>query len=383
MPSDRGRIAALPGRVDDTNGCSGDFELRDGIEETGNEPRRPRLVYPFEAGPEPGTGEVVEVAPGVLWLRQPLGGPLVFINVWALADGDGWALVDTGIQTHESAQAWRKAFAGALGAKPITRMIVTHLHPDHIGLAGWITRKFGCRLWMTRLEYFQCRMLVADTGREAPEDGIRFYRAAGWDEEALETYKARFGGFGKMIYQLPDSYRRLEDGDEFEVGGRTWRVVTGNGHSPEHACLYCPELKLLISGDQVLPRISSNVSVFPTEPDADPLTDWMTSLAKLKAAVPDDVLVLPAHNDPFHGLHARLDHLIGGHERALEKLERSLAGGPKRAIDVFGALFARPIGPELAGMATGESLAHINCLIARGKAVREDDSDGVAWYRAA
>lgn len=343
---------------------------------------RPRLTYPFEAGPKPGSGEVVEVAPGVLWLRQPLWGALGFINVWAVADGEGWTLVDTGMQTKETAQAWRAAIAGALGGKPVTRVICTHLHPDHVGMAGWLTRKFDCRLWMTRLEYFQCRMLVADTGREAPEDGVRFYRAAGWDEEALETYKARFGGFGKAIYQLPDSYHRLSDGDEFDIGGRTWRVVTGNGHSPEHACLYCPELKLLISGDQVLPRISSNVSVFPTEPDADPLSDWLHSLSKLKAAVPDDVLVLPAHNDPFYGLHARLDHLKAGHERSLGRLEKQLAE-PRRAIDVFGSLFARKIGPELAGMATGESLAHLNCLIRRGKAVRQIDNDGVAWYRAA
>ena len=356
--------------------------MRDGIEETASEIRRPKLDYPFETGPTPGTGETVDVAPGVKWLRMPLGGSLQFINVWALEDGDGWCVVDTGMQTRDTSQAWRAAFKDALGGLPITRVIVTHLHPDHVGLAGWMTRKFGCRLWMTRLEYLQCRMLVADTGREAPEDGMRFYKAAGWDEDALENYRARFGGFGKAIYQLPDSYRRLDDGEEFDIGGRIWRIVTGNGHSPDHACLYCPELKLLISGDQVLPRISSNVSVFPTEPDADPLTDWMTSCAKVKREVPDDVLVLPAHNDPFHGLHARLDHLIAGHERSLGRLEKSLAE-PKRAIDVFGALFARPIGPDLVGMATGESLAHINCLIERGKAVANTDADGVIWYRAA
>jgi glyoxylase-like metal-dependent hydrolase (beta-lactamase superfamily II) len=155
-----------------------------------------------------------------------------------------------------------------------------------------------------------------------------------------------------------------------------------DGHAHGHLCLSNALANLLISGDQVLPRISSNVSVFPTEPDADPLSDWLTSLAKLKAAIPDEVLVLPAHNDPFHGLHARLDHLTAGHERSLARLEKVLAER-KRAVDVFGALFARQIGPELAGMATGESLAHINCLIRRGRAVREVDSDGVAWYRAA
>jgi glyoxylase-like metal-dependent hydrolase (beta-lactamase superfamily II) len=260
--------------------------MRDGLEEDATEPRRPKLAYPFETVPEQGTGDAVEVAPGVLWLRQPLGGSLQFINVWAIADGEGWAIVDTGVQTKETSQAWRAAFAGALGGKPVTRVICTHLHPDHVGLAGWIVRKFDCRLWMTRLEYFQCRMLVADTGREAPEDGVRFFKAAGWDEDAIENYKARFGGFGKAIYALPDSYRRLSDGEDFDIGGKTWRVVTGQGHSPDHACLWCPELDVLISGDQVLPRISSNVSVFPTEPEADPLSDWLTSLAKVKATVP-------------------------------------------------------------------------------------------------
>jgi len=355
--------------------------MRDGIEEDATEPRRSRLAYPFETVPEPGTGDAVEAAPGVLWLRQPLGGSLQFINVWAIQDGEGWAIVDTGVQTKETSQAWRAAFAGALGGKPVTRVICTHLHPDHVGLAGWIVRKFDCRLWMTRLEYFQCRMLVADTGREAPEDGVRFFKAAGWDEDAIENYKARFGGFGKAIYALPDSYRRLSDGEAFDIGGRTWRVVTGQGHSPDHACLWCPELDVLISGDQVLPRISSNVSVFPTEPEADPLSDWLTSLAKVKATVPDSVLVLPAHNDPFHGLHARIDHLINGHERGLSRLEKKIAE-PKRVVDVFGALFARPIGPDLLGMATGEALAHLNCLIGRDLITRQTDGEGVAWYGA-
>jgi glyoxylase-like metal-dependent hydrolase (beta-lactamase superfamily II) len=224
-------------------------------------------------------------------------------------------------------------------------------------------------------------MLVADTGREAPEDGVRFFHAAGWDNEGIDTYKARFGGFGKAIYQLPDSYRRMVDGETFAIGDHVWRVVTGQGHSPDHACLWCEDLGVLISGDQVLPRISSNVSVFPTEPDADPLTDWLTSLAKVKATVPDTVLVLPAHNDPFRGLHARIDGLISGHERGLARLAGKLAE-PRRAVDTFGALFARPIGPDLLGMATGEALAHLNCLIGRGLAVREADANGVNWYRA-
>jgi len=357
----------------------GGRRVRDGFEETIGETPRPRLTYPFEKGPE--TGEAVDVAPGVKWLRMPLGGALAFINVWAIEEDGGWAIVDTGMGGPDTQQAWRAAFAGALGARPVTRVFVTHMHPDHIGMAGWLTRKFQCRLWISRLEFLMCRSLAADTGREAPADALNFYRAAGWDEEALENYRARFGGFGRALHALPDSFHRLTDGDEITIGGRLWKVVVGSGHSPEHACLWCPELKLFISGDQVLPKISSNVSVFPTEPSGDPLTDWLTSLAAIKEQVPDDVLVLPAHNDPFHGLHARLDHLIGGHERGLTRLSGLLAE-PRRAVDVFPALFRRKIDQWLLGLATGESLAHLNCLIARGQAVKETDSAGVDWYRA-
>jgi glyoxylase-like metal-dependent hydrolase (beta-lactamase superfamily II) len=247
-------------------------------------------------------------------------------------------------------------------------------------MAGWLTRKFGIRLWMTRLEYLMCRVLVADTGREAPEDGISFYRRAGWNEDAIEYYRTRFGNFGKTTYALPESYRRLRDGEWIRIGDHDWQVVTGMGHSPEHACFFCPELKLIISGDQVLPKISSNVSVFPTEPDANPLGDWLQSIERLRLAIPDDVLVLPAHNEPFRGLHARLEHLARGHHRSLERLRHSLAT-PRRAIDVFGALFARQITePGLLNLATGEAMAHLNYLVHRGEARVTLDAQGVAWY---
>ena len=314
---------------------------------------------------------------------MPMPYALSHINLWAIEDGNGWAIVDTGLQTSETTAAWRKLFSGPLGTGGTTRVLVTHMHPDHVGMAGWLTRKFDCRLWMTRTEYLTCRMLVADTGREAPEDGIRFYRKAGWDEDALEHYRTRFGNFGKMTHALPDSYRRLQDKESITIGDHQWTIVVGNGHSPEHACLYCPDLKLLISGDQVLPRISSNVSVFPTEPDADPLEDWMGSLEKLKREVPNDVLVLPAHNEPFRGLHARLDYLASSQVSALERLRTALQQ-PKRAVDVFHTLFSRQItlnDHSQLGLATGESVAHLNYLIYRGEAIAQIDDDGVAWYR--
>ena len=343
---------------------------------------KPTLVYPFEVPPE--AGKTLEVAPGVVWIRMPLPMRLNHINVWGLEDEGGWAVVDTGMGTDDTLTAWRAVFAGGTDKRPLTRVFVTHMHPDHIGMAGWLTRKFNCRLWMTRLEYLHCRVLTADTGRKAPEDGVIFFKRAGWSDSAIENYQARFGKFGKYIHTLPDSYRRIADGEDIKIGKHTWRVIVGTGHSPEHACLYCAELKLLISGDQVLPKISSNVSVHPTEPDADPMRDWLESLAKLKREVPDDVLVLPSHNDCFRGLHARLDYLAASQLRTLDRLRKTLQE-PKRTVDVFTSLFGRSIDESDSGLlslATGEGLACLNYLVHRGEAARTLDDSGVAWYRA-
>lgn len=337
------------------------------------------LTYPFAAPPAP--GEMLDVASGVKWQRMPLPFALNHINLWALEDGDGWTLVDTGMKTPQTATTWETILAGPLAGHPIKRVICTHMHPDHVGMAGWLTRRFNCPFWMTRLEYVTCRMLVADTGREAPLDGLQFYRAAGWSSADLERYKARFGEFGNMVYTLPDSFHRIEDRDEIVIGQHRWRAVIGHGHSPEHLCLYCPELRVLISGDQVLPKITSNVSVFPTEPAADPLTDWLASLSTIRAAIPDDVCVLPAHNEPFRGLHARVDQLIEGHERSLQRLLQALSE-PKRVTDVFGLLFRRPISEGLMQMATGEAVAHLNCLIQRGLVTCHPDANGVNQYQA-
>jgi len=345
-------------------------------------PPKPKdpLDYPFEAVPPRGT--TLEVAPGVHWIRMPLPYALDHINLWALDDDAGWAIVDTGTRTDENAQVWRELFAHAPDQRGITRIFVTHMHPDHVGMAGWLTRKFNTRLWMTRLEYMSCRVMVSDTGREAPPEAIEFFRQAGWGEAAIERYRLRFGNFGKHIHALPESFRRLRDGETLRIGQHDWRVIVGTGHSPEHACLYCADLKVLISGDQVLPRISSNVSVHPTEPDADPMSEWMASIEKLRREVPDDVLVLPSHNEPFRGLHLRLDRLAEGQHKAFNRLREALGSEPRRVVDVFGALFSRPIAETdtgLLGMATGETLACLNYLIARGEATRTL-RDGVNWY---
>lgn len=338
------------------------------------------LHYPLENEPQTGNGSAVEIAPGVLWLRMPLFVALPWINVWALADEGGWALVDSGIHSPNTINAWQSAFAGVLSGRPVTRVLATHMHPDHCGMAGWLVDRFKARLWMTRLEYFTCRTMTADTGRPAPPPAIEFYSNAGWDASAIDRYRQKFGAFGEYIYPLPESFRRIVDGEKLQIGAHEWTVVVGNGHSPEHACLYCADLKLLIAGDQVLPKISSNVSVYPTEPDANPLADWLNSLAAIERRIPDDVLVLPAHNSPFTGLHARIRQLIASHHQGLARLEDML-GEPKRVIDVFPALFNRAISPELIGMATGEAMAHLNYLLRTGRAVQQQDDRGVWWWR--
>lgn len=337
------------------------------------------LVYPCGEPPIP--GDIKQVADGVFWVRMPLPFALKWINLWLLRDDDGWVIVDTGVATEETRLHWRAIFDNHLQGLPVKRVLITHMHPDHVGLAGWLTRKFDANLWMSRLEYLTCRTLVADTGRDAPDVAISFYRQAGWNEDALDTYRVRFGGFGKAVSRLPDSYTRLGEGDVITIGGRPWEVIMGCGHSPEHACFVQRDLNVLISGDQVLPRISSNVSVFPTEPEGDPMSDWINSCHKLKGALPDDLLVLPAHNEPFVGLHRRLGDLIDNHESALTRLAQWIKE-PKRVVDCFSPLFKRTIGPDVLGMATGEAIAHLNCLIARGQATADMHDDGVKRYRS-
>jgi glyoxylase-like metal-dependent hydrolase (beta-lactamase superfamily II) len=354
--------------------------LADGAATTAGEAGARGLVYPF-AG-RPAAGEAIEVAPGVLWMRLAMPMALDHINVYALRDGGGWTLVDTGLNLPATRAEWEVLLAGPLEGRPVTRVICTHMHPDHIGLAGWLCERFRAPLAMTRLEYVMARMLLADTGRPAPESGAVFYRAAGWSGEQLESYRREFGQFGRAVAPMPAGYVRMREGDRLTIGGADWRVVVGEGHSPEHACLWREADDVVLGGDQILPKISSNVSVWPTEPDADPLGDWLASLERMKTVFPDEVLVLPSHGEPFRGAQARLDALLRGHRTALRRLERALRS-PKRAVDVFPALFARPVGDGVRGMATGESLAHLNYLLRQGRVERVRDADGVDWWSAA
>ena len=337
------------------------------------------LTYPLgRAVPE--AGALIALADGVGWARIPMPGSLNHINVWALDDGDGVALVDTGLAIQLSRDAWDLLFAGPLAGRTVTRVVVTHFHPDHIGCAGWLAERFGVRLWMTRGEWLFARMLTADVRDEPPPEAAHYWRAAGWDDEriAAETAKG-WGRFASVVSPVPVSMVRMVDGDVLRIGARNWRVVIGCGHSPEHACLVDDAGKVMIAGDQVLPRITSNVSLSLSEPEADPLGDWLASIAKLRL-LPDDLLVLPSHGEPFTGLHARLDALAEGHRGRLDALHVRIET-PCRAVDCFSTLFGRAIDDGSFGLATGEAMAHLRHLEVEGRAIREVE-DGVHWYRA-
>ncbi len=336
------------------------------------------IRYEFDTRPD--EGETMPVADDIVWLRMPLPFSLKHINLWLLRDRAGWVIVDTGIDTRTSRGIWHNTFSGAMKGDPASHVVATHLHPDHVGCAGWLVHHFDVDLWMTRDEYMLCRILIADTGRSAPEEGVRFYTAAGFTDEQVESYRSRFGMFGKMVHPLPEAYKRMSDGDVLDFGGARWEVIVGSGHSPEHACLYNEERNILIAGDQLLPTISSNVSVWPTEPLANPLKDWFLSLEKLERRLPSDVLVLPAHGKPFRGAHHRLQQLAQDHQDRLDTL-LAACSKPMRVTDLFASLYSTAIDDNNRIMATGEAISHLNYLCERGDMAAETRPDHATWYR--
>ncbi|ODU21297.1 MAG: MBL fold metallo-hydrolase [Sphingomonas sp. SCN 67-18] len=340
------------------------------------------LTYPLGSF-GPGPGDLHGIAPGVGWARLPVPGSLKHINVWALDDGDGVAIVDTGLNMPAAREAWEALFAGPLAGRRVSRVIVTHFHPDHIGLAGWLCARFDVALWMNRTEFLMARLLTSDVRDAPPDAALAHFRACGWPDRLIDAERGKgWGRFAKMVSPLPLGHVRLAEGDALAIGDRIWTVRTGSGHTPEHACLVDEAGGLMIAGDQVLPRITSNVSVMLTEPEGDPLGEWLASIAHFRKTLPDDLLVLPAHGEPFTGLHARLDRLAEGHRKQLDMLADHIRAEPRRVSDCFGLLFGRAIDDSLYGLASGEALAHLRRLEREGRAVRAE-RDGVYWYSAA
>lgn len=337
------------------------------------------LSFPFPN--PPAGGEAIEIAPGILWLRMPLPMALDHVNIYALEDGDGWTVVDTGMDTPLARETWEAALAGPLAGRAVTRILVTHFHPDHMGLAGWLAERTGAPLTTTRTSYLYAKTLQLDRWDEPPAGAVAFYKAAGYGTAEMAAMRARAKyGFARVCSPLPTGFRRLAVGDSVRIGARMWRILTGDGHAPEHAVLWCEAEGLALVGDQVLPRITSNIGVYPTEPEGNPLGEFMASCLALRTALPQDVLVLPGHNEPFTGLHIRADQLIAHHVEALEALHASLTT-PRTALECFDVLFDRVITDGIRGFAIVEAIAHLNHLCADGRAGRKT-TDGVTRYTA-
>jgi len=337
------------------------------------------LTFPHPKPPAP--GQAIEVAPGILWVRLALPYRLDHVNVYLIEDGAGWAVIDTGLDNEPTRAAWEALLAGPLAGRVLTRILVTHYHPDHIGLAGWLCERFGLPLLMSQTEYLVSLAIHLDPAALNAEPYLSFYRSHGLDAGTTERLLTGGHRYLRMISGLPRTFRRLIAGETLPIGARTFEVLTGGGHAPEQVMLYCRAENLILCADQVLARISPNISVQAMDPEGDPLGIYLRSLASLKRDVPPDVLVLPGHNLPFVGLHARIDELAAHHEARCRAIEDACRRAPQTAAELVPVVFRRVIDdPHQMGFAFSEVLAHVNYMLRETRlAPTADKGNGVAF----
>ncbi|MDA7964610.1 MBL fold metallo-hydrolase [Ruegeria sp.] len=334
------------------------------------------IRYPWAEPPAP--GEVIEVAEGVLWIRLPLPMALDHVNVYALDDGDGWTVIDTGLSSNKTRTIWDSVMAGPLAGKPVRRVVVTHHHPDHIGNAGWFQSEHGAELVTTRTAWLFARMLSLDVQENWPQETLDYYRSAGMAPDVLAKRMAeRPFNFADVVYPMPLGFTRVKQGDVIRMGGRNWDVHIGNGHAPEHATFWSRDDHLVLTGDQILSSISSNLGVYATEPMADPVADWLEACERLQHLARPDHLTLGGHKLPFTGLPVRMRQLIDNHHGALDRLLADL-DQPKAAAECFAPLFKRAIKGGEYGLALVEAVAHLNHLYHIEAVTRTRRADG-AW----
>jgi len=349
-----------------------------------------RLFYPLgDRLPEP--GRCIEVSPGVKWIRMALPFALDHINLWLLRDQldgrEGWTVVDTCIAHDQSRAQWEHIFEQELQGLPILRVLVTHMHPDHIGLAKWLCERWStpdqpCHLWCSATDYNSARIGSQSTTGFGGEGAAAFFRSHGLtDPDALEKIRGRASYYPSLVPGVPRQFRRLMDHQTLAIGGHLWRCIAGYGHAPEHMAFWCEALGVLISGDMVLPRISTNVSVYDVEPESDPLDLFLQSLRRYEP-LPADTLVLPSHGKPFRGLHERLAQLHDHHADRLSEVLQACTSKACTATDVIPVLFQRPLDLHQSTFAMGEAVAHLHRLWFGGELRRERDADGIWRFRA-
>jgi glyoxylase-like metal-dependent hydrolase (beta-lactamase superfamily II) len=334
-----------------------------------------QLDFPHPAPPE--AGRTIEVAPGILWARLALPFLLDHVNIYFVDDGDGWALIDTGLGNKTTLAAWEPLLATVLRDRPLTRIIATHFHPDHVGAAGFLLSKFDVPLYMSATEYLQSLNLHLDPGGLDAEHYRRFYLDHGLDQETTQRVVTGGHSYLRLMSGLSPTYYRVVAGDVLRIGGRDFDVLTGGGHSPEQVMLICRADKLFLSADQVLAKISPNISVSAVDPHGDPLGQYLRSLEALASGMDRDVLVLPGHNLPFHGLHTRIAGLAGHHDSRCERILRACQASPKSAAELVPFVFTRELDPHQMGFAFGEVLAHVNHMLRRGTLKPIASADGI------
>ncbi len=338
-------------------------------------PKDSPLRMGWPAPPPPGT--VLDVASGLKWLRMPLPFALNHINLWLLSAEEGWTVIDCGYGDAATRALWERHFDATLAGEPIAQVIATHYHPDHLGNAAWLAARWACTVAMPQAEYLTAHAVADERGGYGTGPTSALFRMHGLSEAHVAEIEARGNTYRRGVPELPSAYQRLLAGDDFAIGPGRWRVIPGYGHSPEHGSLYCAELGVLISGDMLLPTISTNVSVWPVEPDGDPLARFLASLDGL-ADLPPETLVLPSHGLPFVGIHARVAQLRAHHVARLAELEAA-ASRPVTASEVLSILFPRPLDLQQRYFAMGEAIAHLNHLWHAGRVVRSS-RDGVLRF---
>jgi glyoxylase-like metal-dependent hydrolase (beta-lactamase superfamily II) len=337
------------------------------------------LDYPFAAPPPP--GEVIEVAPRIFWLRMPLPFALDHINLWLIKEDDGYTLVDCGYGDPATRTLWEHHFATTLDRKPIRRIIATHCHPDHVGNAAWLSDRFGVGVAMTHAEYLTAHAIAGQHGGYGVAPTIALFRKHGMAPEHAAALDARGNSYQHGVPELPDSFHRMQDGDTLHAGGVAWTVIEGHGHSPEHASLFSDERGVLVSGDMLLPRISTNVSVWAPEPDGDPLRRFLDSISAFES-LPPNTLVLPSHGLPFRGIAVRVAQLRAHHDARLAELVAAVdaARAPQNAADLVPVLFRRELDLQQRYFAMGEAIAHLNRLWHAGRLARRVAADGTLRF---